>query len=116
MKLLIKKNLITFYLLSVLIIDTQVLGKNNDSQHTGEDISNYFIGIVAARSDYNKEAFKHLKKVKSLKNIHYNFSLEYLRTLVLLEKFNEAFVFSKKIKDEKNMFFEEFSRESNNSD
>jgi len=71
-----------------------------------KNISNYFSGIISADRYYNNEAFKHLKKVQSLKNRHSKFNIEFIRTLVLLEKFEQAFVFSKSVWNEDELFFE----------
>ena len=78
-------------------MESKVFAKDSKIQYTREDISNYFLGIISANQDYNNEAFKHLKKVKSLKNRHSKFNIEFSRTLILLEKFNQAFAFSKSV-------------------
>ena len=56
--------------------------------------------------DYTNEAFKHLNKVQSLKDTHSNFNVQFIRTLVLLGKFDQAFAFSKEIWIEDEYFFE----------
>ena len=50
------------------------------------------------------KALKHLKKVQSLKNKHSKFNIEFIRTLVLLEKFDQAFAFSKMYGQKMNYF------------
>ena len=95
MKFLNKKNYIILFLLTVLLIESKVFAKETEIQYTKENISNYFSGIISANQDYNNEAFYHLKKVKSLKNRHSQFNIEFIRTLVLLEKFNQALPFQK---------------------
>ena len=82
------------------------MGKDNKTQYTRENISNYFLGIVSANLDHNEEAFKYLKKVKSLKDTHSKFNVEYIRTLILLGKFEQAFSFSKSVWNENDLFFE----------
>ena len=106
MKFLNKKNYIILFLLTVLLIESKVFAKESEIQYTKENISNYFSGIISANQDYNNEAFNHLKKVKSLKNRHSQFNIEFIRTLVLLEKFNQAFAFSKSVWSESEIFFE----------
>ena len=106
MKFLNKKNYIILFLLTVLLIEPKVFAKEIEIQYTKENISNYFSGIISANQDYNNEAFNHLKKVKSLKNRHSQFNIEFIRTLVLLEKFNQAFAFSKSVWSESEIFFE----------
>ena len=106
MKFLNKKNYIILFLLTVLLIESKVFAKENEIKYTKENISNYFSGIISANQDYNNEAFNYLKKVKSLKNRHSHFNIEFIRTLVLLEKFNQAFTFSKSVWNENEIFFE----------
>jgi len=106
MKLLIKKIYIILFLLTLSLVEYKVFAKDNKAQYSREDISNYFLGIISTKQDRNKIAFEHLKKVKSLKNKHSKFNVEFLRTLVLLEKFNEALDFSKSAWKEEELFFE----------
>ena len=95
MKFLIKKIYIIFLLLSILLFEPKVFAKESNTQYTKENISNYFFGVISANQDYNNEAFKHLKKVKSLRNRHSRFNIAFIRTLILLDKFEQAFTFSK---------------------
>ena len=88
------------------MIPIEIGAKDNKIQYSRENISNYFLGIVSSNKDYNNKAFKHLKEVKSLKNIHYKFNIEFIRTLVLLEKFDEAFKYSKEVWDENELLYE----------
>ncbi len=106
MKFLIKKIYIIFFLLSILLIGPTVFAKESKIQYTKENISNYFSGIVSLNQNYNKAAFKHLKKVKSLKNRHSRFNIEFIRTLILVEKFEQAFAFSKSVWTDDEFVFE----------
>ena len=106
MKILNKKIYIIFFLLTIFLGKPIAFAKDNNIKYTRENISNYFLGIISVNQDYNKQAFKHLKKVKSLKNKHTNFNIEYLRTLVLVGKFKQAFEFSKNVWTEDELFFE----------
>ena len=106
MKFLIKKIYIILFLLSILLIESKIFAKESEIQYTKENISNYLSGIIYANQDYNNEAFNHLKKIKSLKNRHSQFNIEFIRTLVLLEKFNQAFAFSKSVWSESEIFYE----------
>jgi len=85
---------------------SKVFAKGSQIQYTREDISNYFSGTISANQDYNNEAFKYLKKVQSIKNTHSQFNIEFIRTLVLVEKFKQAFAFSKQVWNEDELFFE----------
>ena len=97
MKFLIKKIYIIFLLSSILLFEPKVFAKESNIKYTKENISNYFSGVISVNQDYNNEAFKHLKKVKSLKNRHSRFNIEFIRTLILIEKFKQAFAFSKSV-------------------
>tara|TARA_B100000315_G_scaffold243168_1_gene266259 strand:- start:108 stop:1826 length:1719 start_codon:yes stop_codon:yes gene_type:complete len=106
MKFLIKKIYIILFLLSILIIEPKVYAKESKIQYTRENISNYFSGIVSISQNYNNEAFRYLKKVKSLKNEHSRYNIEFIRTLIIIEKFEQAFAFSKSVWNEDQFVFE----------
>ena len=88
MKFLLKKNYIIFFLLTISFITAEVSAKETKIQYTRENISNYFSGIISANHDHNNKAFKYLKKAESIKNIHSQFNVEFIRSLVFLEKFD----------------------------
>ena len=106
MKFLIKKINIILFSLTIFLNQSESLARDNKVLYTRENISNYFLGIISAKRDFNREALKYLKKVESLKNVHSEFNNEFIKTLILLEKFEEAFEFSKNIWDENQLFFE----------
>ena len=106
MKFLIKKIYIILFLLPILLAGSKVFAKESKIQYTKENVSNYFSGIIYANQNNNNEAFEHLKKAKSLKNIHSRYNAEYIRTLILLEKFDKAFSFSKNVWNPNEFIFE----------
>ena len=106
MKFLIKKIYIILFSSITLLYATQILASDNQIEYKRENISNYFLGIVSVSQNYNEKALKHLKKVQSIKNKHSQFNIEFIRTLVFLEKFDQAFSFSKTIWSEEEFFFE----------
>ena len=106
MKFLIKKIYIILFFLTIFLIQLEAFARDSKALYTRENISNYFLGIVSANNNFNKEALRYLKKVESLKNRHSKFNVEFVRMLVLLEKFDEAFIFSKSVWDENELFFE----------
>ena len=59
-----------------------------------------------ANQDLSNRAFSHLNKIRYLKNSHENFSIQFLRTLILLDKFDQAFIFSKNAAQGDRNFFE----------
>ena len=106
MKFLIYKIYVILFLITIFLIQPEVSARDNKIQYKRENISNYFSGIISADKYYNNEAFKHLKKVQSLKNRHSKFNIEFIKTLVLLEKFEQAFDFSASVWIEDEFFFE----------
>ena len=107
MKFSIKKIYIILFLLTILITPTKLFARDSKIQYSKEDFSNYFFGVLSANQYYNNdEAFKYLNKIESKKNRHYRFKTEFLRTLVLLEKFNRAFNFSEEVWNKNEFLFE----------
>ena len=105
MKILIKKTYIII-LLVMMLNQANVFAKDSKFLYTGENISNYFLGLISVNNDSNNEAFQYLKKVQLLKDEHHRYNVEFIRTLILLEKFDKAFTFSKKIWKKEELFFE----------
>ena len=104
MKFTFKK--IYIILLLLILIQPKVFARDNKVLYTGENISNYFLGIISAKNYDDKNTHKYLKKVQLLKNHHSRFNTEFLRNLILLEKFHEAFTFSESVWDKNELFFE----------
>ena len=106
MKFFIKKIYIILFLLTILLVGSKLFAKESKIRYTKENISSYFSGIISVNQSYNNEAFKYLKKAKSLKNMHSRFNAEYIRTLILIEKFEQAFAFSKSVWTNDEFIFE----------
>jgi len=106
MRYFIKNIYFILLLVTILFLDTETFGKDNKVKYSRNDISNYLSGIISANQDYTKAAFKFLNKAQSLKNDHSNFNVQFIRTLILLEKFEQAFAFSKDVWLEDEYFFE----------
>jgi len=95
MKFLTKKIYIIIFILSIFAIQEKANALNKKNIYSRKNISNYFSGTISINNYYNKEAFQFLKQSKLIKNIHDEFNNKFLRTLILLEKFDVAFEFSK---------------------
>ena len=106
MKYLIKKIYFILLLIIILFSSTETFGKNRKVEYSRNNISNYLSGIVSVNQDYTNAAFRYLNKVQSLKNDHSNFNVQFIRTLILLEKFEQAFAFSKDVWLEDEYFFD----------
>ena len=79
---------------------------SNQKQYLSHNISNYFSGVILSNKHNNEKAFKYLNKVKLLKDKHFQYNIEFIRVLVLLKKFDQAFNFSKETWKEDEYFFE----------
>ena len=101
MKYFIKKIYFILFLVSILFLGTGTFAKDTKVEYSRKNISNYLSGIVSLNQHYTNAAFKHLNKVQSIKKSHSNYNIQFIRTLVLLDKFNQAFDFSKEIWSEK---------------
>jgi len=108
MRFLSKKIYIIFFLLATLLIESPVLARESSTQYKKRDISNYFSGIIAIKQDHdNNKALEHFGKIQSINNNrHSQYDIEFIRTLVLLDKFKQAYAYSKNIWDEDELFFE----------
>ena len=106
MRYFIKKIYFILLLVTILFLDTETFGKDSKVKYSRNNISNYLSGIISVNQDYTNAAFKYLNKVQSLKNHHSNFNVQFIRTLILLEKFEQAFAFSKDVWLEDEYFFE----------
>ena len=114
MKFLTKKINIILFLLIILLTVSEVFASDSKIQYTSdskiqytrENISNYFLGIISINHDYYNKAFKYLKKVEPIKNRHSQFNNEFIKTLILIEKFKQAFIFSENVWTEDELFFE----------
>ena len=106
MRYFIKNIYFILLLVTILFLDTETFGKDSKVKYSRNNISNYLSGIISVNQDYTNAAFKYLNKVQSLKNHHSNFNVQFIRTLILLEKFEQAFAFSKDVWLEDEYFFE----------
>jgi len=107
MKSFVKTNyLATLLLTTILFFSTEIYSKENITGYSKENISNYFSAIMYANQDYDAKALNHLNKIKSLKNSHTNFNIQFIRTLILLKKYDRAFLFAKEIWSKEEFFFE----------
>ena len=106
MKYFIRKIYLILFLTIALLYNTESFSKNIKFKYSQGDISNYFSGIVSINQNYTTAGLKYLNKVRFLQNSHYNFNVQFIRSLVLLEKFKKVFAFSKDIWKEDVLFFE----------
>ena len=74
-----------------------ISAKSIQNLYDEDKVSNYFSGIVSLIDNQYLKSYKYLKQLDGLESSHLPFSQYYQHSLVNLEKFNEAFTFSKKL-------------------
>ena len=97
------------FILQILIVITYFStldAKNMDNFNKGNQISNYFSGIILLNDNYYKDSYNYFKKLNGLEKIHNTYSVKYLFSLVNLGKITEAFHYSKKLEKENLANFE----------
>ena len=83
---------------SIIVIFFSTLNARNvDKFNQGSNISDYFSGIVLLNDNQYDKSYRYFKKLDGLEDIHLNYSLKYLYTLINSEKFYEAILYSKKL-------------------
>jgi len=81
----------------VIIFFSTLQAKNLDNFNDGNNISSYFSGILFLSDNEYSDSYKFFKKLEGLEEVHLNYSQKYLYTLINLGRFNEAFIYSKKL-------------------
>ena len=94
---------LTLQILFVIFFFSSLQAKNLDKFNDGDNISDYFSGIVHLNANQYNESSRFLKKLNGLEEIHPRYSSSYIYSLVNQGKFNEAFNYAKKL--EKNKLF-----------
>ncbi len=77
-----------------------------DKFNNGDEISNYFSGILLLNDNQYKDSHKFLKRLNGLEESHPNYSSKYLLSLINSGRFNEAFNYAKKLEKRKLNNFE----------
>ena len=73
-------------ILIVIIYFSTLHAKNMDNFDKGNQISNYFSGIILLNDNLYKESYNYLKKLDGLEKSHNTYSAKYLFSLVNLGK------------------------------
>ncbi len=89
-----------------LFCNTSIYAKDGNQKYSKKNISNYFSGLIYMNQANNDAAFKHFKKIQFLKEKHSNYNIQFARTLVLLDKFDQAYSFLNETWNEDEYFFE----------
>ena len=96
-----KKKKLNFKLIFQIIFFVHILNvgytKNIDKFHEANNISKYFSGILSLTdNDYNK-AYKNFKSLEGLESEHDAYKQLYYYSLINSQRFQEAYIFSKKL-------------------
>jgi tetratricopeptide (TPR) repeat protein len=90
----------------VIIFFSTLEAKSSNKFNDADNISDYFSGILLLNNNQYNSSFKYLKKLSGLEEIHINYSIKYLYSLVNSGNVNEAFNYSKKLEKQKLESFE----------
>ncbi len=85
----------------VILFFSTLQAKNVDKFNDGKIASNYFSGILLLKDNQHNDSYKFLKKLNGLEDVHPNFSIKYLNSMVILGKIEEAYKYSKKLERKK---------------
>ena len=96
MKNLFKSIYLILIIITISISNSVTFAKGTKFKYTKDNISNYFSGSVSLDKNYTNRSYKYLRKAQSLKERHDNYNVKFIFALVLLNKFDDAFSFSKK--------------------
>ena len=97
---------LTLQIFFVIIFFSSLQAKNIDKFNRGDNISDYFSGILLLNQNQYNDSYKFLKKLDGLEESHLSYSQKYLYSLINSGKFKEAFVYAKKIEKRKLDSFE----------
>ena len=106
MKFFIKTIYLTFILSLFLLNSTKGFSRDAVNKHTKEEVSNYLSGVLSLSQNNIERSLHYFNKAKSLKKVHLNYNVNFIKSLVLLGRFEEAFTFANSIWKESEFFFE----------
>jgi uncharacterized protein HemY len=106
MKSFIKNVYLIFLLVLSLTYLNPTFAKDQKIAYSKDNIKNYFSGIISSNYGSSDDTYKYLKKIPSLERNHRNYNIQFLRTLILLRKFDQAVEFSKNVWKNEEYFFE----------
>ena len=90
----------------VIIFFSTLEAKSSNKFNDADNISDYFSGILLLNDNQYNSSFKYFKKLSGLEEIHTNYSIKYLYSLVNSGNINEAFNYSRKLEKQKLESFE----------
>ena len=106
MKYFLKKICLKTVLAWMVFFHFEAIGLENKNKYSPENFTNYLSGVMSLNINNNEEALKYFREINFENFNHNNFNLDFIRTLVLLEKFDEAIAFSKNTWNREDAIFE----------
>ncbi len=97
----LQKITILFLFVILLITFSTIEGKTLEKYSKGENIANYFSGILLLNNSKYSRSYKYLKKLDGLEESHPFYASKYLYSLVNSGNFSQAYNFSKKLEKRK---------------
>ena len=85
---------------------TNSFSKDINIKYSKEEVFNYLSGAISLNQNNTKKSLEYFSKIKSLGETHSNYNIKFIRSLILLGKFKDAFVFAKNISREDEQLFE----------
>ena len=99
------KKIILIFLIS-LFYSTYSFSKNNNLSFSDKNISSYFLGIISINENNASQAYNFFKKIQPPQDQHINFNIQFLRSLVLVDKFDKSFNYVESLNPEARDFNE----------
>ena len=65
--------------------------QNNNLSFSDKNISSYFLGIISINENNASQAYNFFKKIQPPQDQHINFNIQFLRSLVWVDKFDKSF-------------------------
>jgi len=90
-----------FLFVILLITFSTIEGKSLEKYNKGENIANYFSGILLLNDSKYSRSYKYLKKLDGLEKSHPFYASKYLYSLVNSGNFSQAYNFSKNLEKRK---------------
>ena len=106
MKIFTKSIYLILFFLFLFTIAPKTFARDVNIEYSQEEISNYFSGTVSLSQNNVLKSYKYLNKIQPLNKNHINYNIQFMRSLVLLDKFSEAFTFAKEVWKEDVLLFE----------
>ena len=93
----------TLFLYIFLLISPSI---GLEKYYKADSVSNYFSGIISLQNNQYQKSYNFFKNLENLEDNHSKYSRSYIEALINNTKINEAFKYSKKLKEKEMNFFQ----------